>query len=60
MGWVFAVLFSALALLGLWASGRCSRLALELALTAILIALAGYGWQGKPNQSGHPVAHGTR
>ena len=60
MGWIFALLFAALTLLGLWASGRCSRLALEMALAAILIALAGYGWQGRPDMPGHAASQPPR
>ncbi|HEY6869804.1 MAG TPA: hypothetical protein VI199_08610 [Novosphingobium sp.] len=56
MGWVFAVVLAALVLLGLQASGRCSRLALEIAAAALLAGLAGYGWQGSPDLAGRPVA----
>lgn len=52
MGWVLALLFAALAWLGLYASGRCSRLALEIAAAALLAGLAGYGWQGNPDLAG--------
>ena len=45
-----------IAWLGLAASGRCSRLALELAAVAGLLALAGYAWQGRPDLPGHPVS----
>ncbi len=56
MGWLIALAFAALALLGLWLSGRCSRAALYLAGAALLLALAGYGWQGSPDIAGKPVA----
>jgi len=52
-GWVIAILFAALAWLALYASGRCSRLALEIAAAALLAGLAGYGWQGSPGLPGH-------
>lgn len=55
MGWVIAVPLALIAWLGLAASGRCSRLALELAAAAVLLALAGYAWQGSPDMAGHPV-----
>ena len=57
MGWVFAIGFAALALSALHLSGRCSRLALELAAALLLAGLAGYGWQGSPDLPGHPVAN---
>ena len=56
MGWVIAIVLPVLAWLGLAASGRCSRLALELAAVAGLLALAGYAWQGRPDMAGHPVS----
>lgn len=56
MGWVFASALAVISFLGLYLSGRCSRLALELAGVAILTALAGYGWQGSPDLSGQPTA----
>ena len=54
MGWLFPMLFGVAALMLLWRSGRCSRSALELAFAAILIALAGYAWQGSPTMAGVP------
>ena len=56
MGWVFMIGFAAIAFAGLWLSGRCSRPALELAGAALLVAIAGYGWQGSPDMAGHPVS----
>lgn len=55
MGWIIALALAALTLAGLWLSGRCPRIVLEMALAAILVALAGYGWQGSPEMAGHPV-----
>jgi hypothetical protein len=57
MGWIFAILFGVVTLAAFWWSGRFSRQALELALAAILVALAGYAWQGSPAMPGNPV-HG--
>ena len=56
MGWIFAILFGTLAFAALSLSGRCSRLALEIVAAAILIGIAGYGWQGSPAFPGHPVS----
>lgn len=55
MGWIAAILFAMLTGLALHASGRCSRLALEIIAAALLVGLAGYGWQGSPDLAGHPV-----
>lgn len=49
MGWLFAFLFAALCFAGLWKFGRMPRVALELALAALLVGLAGYAWQGSPS-----------
>jgi len=59
MGWVFAAILAAAAFAALYFSRRCSRQALELAGAAILVALAGYGWQGSPDQAGNPVRPGS-
>lgn len=56
MGWIFAVGFALLVLAGLWLSGRCSRLALEVAAAALLVGIVGYGWQGSPDMPGNPVS----
>jgi len=55
MGWLIAGTLALLAWLGLAASGRFSRLALELAAGVILLALAGYASQGSPQMPGHTV-----
>ena len=60
MGWLFAIVLAVLTLAGLYFSKRCSRLALELAGAAILVALAGYGWQGSPDTPGNPVTPAPR
>lgn len=55
MGWLFTIVLAALTFLGLLLSRRCSRIALQLAGAAILVALAGYSWQGNPGLAGQPV-----
>ena len=57
MGWIFSIGFAGLSLLALYLSGRCSRMALEIGVAALLIGIAGYGWQGTPDMAGHPVVH---
>ena len=56
MGWIIALTFAVLAWIALWRSGRCPRAALEIIAAALLLALAGYGWQGNPGMAGKPVA----
>jgi hypothetical protein len=51
---------AALALGALHRSGRCSRLALELAAALLLAGLAGYAWQGSPAMPGQPAAASAR
>jgi hypothetical protein len=60
MGWIIALLFSALTWIALWRSGRCPRAALEIIAAALLLALAGYGWQGSPGMAGKPVVSTSR
>ena len=56
MGWLFAIGLAALAWTLLWRSGRVPRAALEIVAAALLLALAGYAWQGNPGMAGKPVA----
>ncbi|MGB7654589.1 MAG: hypothetical protein WBL74_03825 [Novosphingobium sp.] len=60
MGWILAIVFAAASFAALYFSRRCSCQALELAAATILVALAGYGWQGSPDQAGNPVHPGPR
>ena len=55
MGWLLFVLCASATGLGLWRFGKIDRNALELAVAALLLALAGYAWQGSPDLAGHPV-----
>ncbi|MDE2568735.1 MAG: hypothetical protein KGM93_07450 [Sphingomonadales bacterium] len=56
MGLAIAFGLAAAVLLGLLLAGRCSRAALELVLVALLVGIAGYGWQGHPDLPGRPFA----
>jgi len=60
MGWAIAFAFAALAFAGLALSRRLIRDALVIAGAALLIALAGYGWQGSPDMAGTPISPQTR
>jgi cytochrome c-type biogenesis protein CcmH len=55
MGWLFLLSFAALTFGALWKSGLLDRTALEIAVVAILIGLAGYAWQGSPSLLGAPA-----
>lgn len=55
MGWLLFLLCALATGLGLWRFGKIDRSALELTAAALLLALAGYAWQGKPDLAGHPV-----
>ena len=55
-GWLIAFALAGLVLLALWRSRRVSRAGLEITLVAVLIALAGYAWQGSPGMAGHPIS----
>ena len=59
MGWFIAFGLAGLTLLGLVLSRRCSRMGLELAAAGILVALAGYSWQGSPGLAGQPTVSTT-
>ncbi|SFG48977.1 hypothetical protein SAMN05518801_13411 [Novosphingobium sp. CF614] len=58
MGWFFAIGLAGLSLLALLASGRLPRAALEMAVAFLIAGLAGYAWQGSPDQPGHAVIAG--
>lgn len=60
MGWLLVGGFASLTLFALYASGRCSRLALEIGGAALLIGIVGYGWQGNPDTPDNPVSHSLR
>ena len=55
MGWLLILALSAIILFGLWKFARFDRVGLQLLGAALLIAMAGYAWQGKPGLSGKPV-----
>lgn len=55
MGWIIATGMATLAWIAVWRSGRAPRGALQIVAAALLLALAGYGWQGNPGMPGKPV-----
>lgn len=59
MGWAAMLLLAAATLLGLWRWIRRDMSALQFVAAALLLALAGYAWQGQPSLAGAPKARGT-
>ena len=55
MGWVLIVLMAALVLVALWRFGKFDTAALQFLGAALLVAFAGYAWQGSPGLEGKPV-----
>jgi len=56
MGWIFAAALALLTGAGLAVFVRRDMGALQLAGAALLVALAGYSWQGHPGYAGAPKA----
>ena len=54
MGWLIILLLAGLVLLALWRFGRLDRNGVQFAASALLLALAGYAWQGHPGLEGQP------
>lgn len=55
MGWVLFLVSAGATGLALWRSRKLDRNGLELTGAALLLALAGYAWQGSPAVPGNPV-----
>lgn len=53
-GWLFILLFGALVLGLLWRFARLDRNGLQFLASALLLAMAGYAWQGSPGLAGSP------
>jgi cytochrome c-type biogenesis protein CcmH len=56
MGWGIVLGLVALAFAILWRFGKLTRSALELTVAALLLAIAGYAWQGRPDEPGTSAA----
>ncbi|MEO7826388.1 MAG: tetratricopeptide repeat protein [Allosphingosinicella sp.] len=54
MGLAVLVLLAAAAAVGIWRFARLDRAGLQFLASALLLACAGYAWQGSPGQSGSP------
>jgi len=55
MGWLLLLILAAVVFGLLWRFARFDRAALQLLAAALLIAAAGYAWQGRPGLPGKPV-----
>lgn len=55
MGWLLFLIVAALTGGLLWRFGKLGRGGLELTGAALMLALAGYAWQGNPAAAGNPV-----
>ena len=60
MGWLTIVLLALALAAALWPFVRKDRGALQFLVAALLLALAGYSWQGRPDQPGSPKAEQER
>ena len=54
-GWILIIVLAALVLVALWRLGRLDRTGLQLVASALLLAMAGYAWQGRPDLAGRPT-----
>lgn len=56
MGWLILVALALAAFAAIWRFARLDRAGLQLLAAALLLALAGYAWQGSPGLAGSPKA----
>ncbi len=55
MGWLWILGLGAVVLIALWKFARFDRTSLQLTAAALLVAMAGYAWQGRPALPGKPA-----
>ncbi len=55
MGWLLIILLAAALFAALWRIAGFDRISLQLLASALLIAMAGYAWQGRPSLAGKPM-----
>jgi cytochrome c-type biogenesis protein CcmH len=55
MGWLILIVLTAVTMLLLWRVARLDAAALQFTGAALLLAMAGYAWQGRPGLPGRPV-----
>ena len=56
MGWLILIALVAATFAGLAFVARPPRGAIEIVAAVLLVAVAGYAWQGRPSYAGHPTA----
>jgi cytochrome c-type biogenesis protein CcmH len=54
MGWFIVLITALLVFAALWHFARLEKGPLQFLLAALLVALAGYAWQGRPDLAGAP------
>jgi cytochrome c-type biogenesis protein CcmH/NrfG len=54
MGWLILLVLGLAAFAAVWRWGRLDRAGLQLLAAALLLAFAGYAWQGRPSLAGSP------
>lgn len=54
MGWVLLLILALCAFAAVWRFGRLDGAGLQLLAAALMIAFAGYSWQGRPSLGGSP------
>jgi cytochrome c-type biogenesis protein CcmH/NrfG len=55
MGWLIVIALAAAAWLAIWRFGRLDRAGMQLIGAGLCLAIAGYGWQGRPSLPGSPA-----
>jgi cytochrome c-type biogenesis protein CcmH len=60
MGWLILILLALAAFVAIWRFARLDGAGLQLLAAALLLALAGYAWQGRPGLAGSPRAAAVR
>lgn len=55
MGWLLISVLALAVFAALWRFGRFDRAALQFLGAGLLVAMAGYAWQGRPELPGKPV-----
>jgi cytochrome c-type biogenesis protein CcmH/NrfG len=55
MGWLALLILAALLIAAMWKLGRFDRPSLQFLASGILLAMAGYAWQGSPGLAGKPL-----
>ena len=59
-GWLLTIALAGAVLAGLWWFARPGKAAIQFAAAALLLALAGYAWQGRPGLPGSPASRANR